>query len=82
MAGLGRKLIAKNVRALRATKGMSQEDLAGAAEMDRSYVSLIENEHYSISIDQIEKLADAFGIAVHELLHPATAAQADDTRHK
>jgi len=77
MSGLGRKLIAKNVRALRAAKGMSQEDLAGAAEIDRSYVSMVENERYSLSIDLIEKLADAFGIAIHELVHPDTAARLD-----
>jgi DNA-binding XRE family transcriptional regulator len=82
MAGLGRKLIAKNVRELRAAKGMSQEDLAGAAQIDRSYVSLIENEHFSISIDQIEKLADALGIAIHELLLADAAERLDGTNRK
>jgi len=82
MAGMGRKLIAKNVRELRAAKGMSQEDLAGAAQIDRSYVSLIENEHFSISIDQIEKLADAFGIAIHELLQADTTERVGDVNHK
>ena len=82
MAGMGRKLIAKNVRELRAAKGMSQEDLAGAAQIDRSYVSLIENEHFSISIDQIEKLADAFGIPIHELLQADTTERMSDANHK
>lgn len=52
---------------------MSQEDLAGAAEIDRSYVSLIENEHFSISVDQIEKIAAILGVEIHEMLHPDTA---------
>ena len=82
MAGMGRKLIAKNVRELRAAKGMSQEDLAGAAQIDRSYVSLIENEHFSISIDQIEKLAEAFGIPIHELLQADTTERMSDANHK
>lgn len=75
MAGVGRKLIARNVRALRNAREMSQEDLAGAAQIDRSYISLIENEHYSISVDQIEKIAGVFGVELHELLDPGTAGQ-------
>lgn len=73
MTSEARKLIAKNVRALRAARNMTQEDLAGAAEIDRSYVSMIENEHFSVSIDLIAKMADVFGVAVHEMLHPDTA---------
>jgi len=49
---------------------MSQEDLAGAAQIDRSYVSLIENEHFSISVDQIEKIADVLGVEIHEMFDP------------
>jgi len=56
---------------------MTQEDLAGAAEIDRSYVSLIENAHYSVSIDLLAKMAEVFGIAVHEMLHPDTAKSAE-----
>ncbi|QUT05635.1 helix-turn-helix transcriptional regulator [Sphingobium phenoxybenzoativorans] len=70
-----RRLIARNVRALRVAKGMTQEDLAGAAEIDRSYVSLIENAHFSISVDQVEKLATVFGVAIFEMFHPDTAAK-------
>ncbi|HZV09441.1 MAG TPA: helix-turn-helix transcriptional regulator [Novosphingobium sp.] len=77
MSKLGRKIIARNVRALRAAKGMSQEDVAGAVQMDRSYLSQIENGHYSISIDTVEKLADLFGVPLHEMLHPDTAAKVE-----
>jgi transcriptional regulator with XRE-family HTH domain len=70
---MARRLIARNLRALRAARGMSQEDLAGAAEIDRSYVSMIENEHFSISVDQIEKLAAVLGVEIHEMLRADTA---------
>ena len=70
MTGVARKLFARNVRALRTARGMSQEDLAGAAQIDRSYVSLIENEHFSISVDQIEKIADALGVEIREMFDP------------
>lgn len=72
-----RRLIARNVRALRAAHDMTQEDLAGAAEIDRSYVSMLENEHYSVSVDLIAKMAEVFGVAPYELLHPDTAERAE-----
>ena len=77
MTNEARRLIARNVRALRTVHGMTQEDLAGAAEIDRSYVSLIENERYSVSVDLIAKLADVFRVAPYELLHPDTAKRAE-----
>ena len=73
-----RSLFARNVRALRKARRLSQEDLAGATQIDRSYISNIENAHYSISIDQIEKLASAFGVEVYELFHPDTAERIDN----
>jgi transcriptional regulator with XRE-family HTH domain len=73
MTGAGRKLFAENMRALRTARKMSQEDLAGAAQIDRSYVSLIENEHFSISLDQIEKIADALGVEIREMFDPGRA---------
>jgi transcriptional regulator with XRE-family HTH domain len=77
MTGVARSLFARNVRALRAARGMSQEDLAGAAQIDRSYISLIENAHFSISLDQIEKIADAFGIQIYDLFQLDMAPETD-----
>ena len=77
MVGKARELIAQNVRALRRVRGMTQEDLAGAAEIDRSYVSEIENAKFSASADLVEKLADVFGVAIYEMFHPETAARHD-----
>jgi transcriptional regulator with XRE-family HTH domain len=68
----GRTLLAKNLQGLRELYEMTQEDLAGAAEIDRSYVSMIENGKFAASIDMIEKIADAFHVAIDEMLHPDT----------
>jgi len=73
MAGKARRLLAVNLRALRLAHGLTQEDLAGAAEIDRSYVSEIENERYSASADIIEKLAAALRVDIFEMFHPDTA---------
>ncbi len=72
-----RRLIATNLRSLRAAHRMTQEDLAAAANVDRSYISEIENEHKSVSSDLIEDLAEVFGIEIFEMFHPATAKKVD-----
>jgi len=47
---------------------MSQEALASKASIDRTYVSALERERYAVSIDTLEKLADALGVPAAELL--------------
>lgn len=69
-----RKVLAENIRALRAEKGWSQEDLALEAEVHRTFVAHVEREARNISLDNIEKLAKALGVAVFELLQPKTRA--------
>jgi len=54
-----RKVFAKNLRALRVGAGLSQEELAFRADIDRTYVSALERGLYSASIVTIEKLAKA-----------------------
>lgn len=76
MTGEARRIIAENMRLLREARGWSQEDLAGASEIDRSYISEVENEHKSISADMVEKLALAFGVDIYEMFHPDTGTKA------
>lgn len=52
-----RDALARNLRRLRSERGLSQERLALEAEIDRSYVSLLETEKYSATIDMVERLA-------------------------
>ncbi|WP_296615396.1 helix-turn-helix transcriptional regulator [Sphingomonas sp.] len=80
MAGEARRLLAVNLRALRKARGMTQEDVAGVAEIDRSYVSEIENQRFSASLDMVERLAGAFGLPVHRMLDPDTARDASPRR--
>jgi transcriptional regulator with XRE-family HTH domain len=49
---------------------MSQEDLALEAELHRTFVAHVERGARNISIDNVEKLADALAIPIHELLRP------------
>lgn len=63
-----RDVFATNLRRLRHAKGMTQEDLADAAEISREYLSKLERSGYSASIDVIEQLAAALQVEPKLLL--------------
>jgi len=50
-------VFARNLRRLRSAHRLSQEALAEAAEIDRTYVSALERGRYSATIDMVAKLA-------------------------
>ena len=52
-----RQIVARNLRILRKQKGLSQEELAFQAGINRNYVGQIEREEKSPTIDTIEKLS-------------------------
>jgi transcriptional regulator with XRE-family HTH domain len=65
-----RDVLASNLRRLRAERRMSQEDLALEAELHRTFVSHVERGARNISLDNVEKLAKALAVPIHELLLP------------
>lgn len=64
-------LFSANVRAVRLARGMSQEELADRASLDRTYISSIERKLRNLSIQNIQKLAVALEVDPRELLSPA-----------
>ena len=52
-----REVLAKNLKRHRLAAGLSQEELAPRAEIDRTYVSSLERCNYAATVDIIEKLA-------------------------
>ena len=62
------KTIGKKIAEHRKKKGITQEDLAGLTEMDRSYLSEIENGHKSLSVISLLKIADALKVKPSKLL--------------
>ncbi|MFM0089306.1 helix-turn-helix transcriptional regulator [Paraburkholderia sediminicola] len=68
-----RAMLAANLRRLRRERGWSQEELAGRTELDRSFIAHVEREARNISLDNIEKLADAFEVPVFVLLQRDSA---------
>jgi transcriptional regulator with XRE-family HTH domain len=69
--GLARELLAANLRRLRAERSWSQEDLALEANLHRTFVAHVERRVRNISIDNVEKLAQALNVPVHQLLMPS-----------
>ena len=69
-----RRLLAQKLRLLRMIQGWSQETLAQVSGLDRSYVGSIERGERNVSLDNIEKLASAFDIALDELLGAPNAS--------
>ena len=57
-----RSVLAANLKQLRNEAGMSQEELAEAAQLDRTYISALERCRYAASVDVLERLADALKI--------------------
>ena len=63
-----RGVLAKNLQRLRKERGWSQEAYADKVGIDRTYVSALERERYSATIDVVERLAGAFAVDPIELL--------------
>ena len=66
------QLLGENVRHYRKLKGMTQEQLAIAAGMERSYVSDLERGTRNPSVLALGRLAEALGIEPPMLLDART----------
>ena len=69
-APTARELLAMNIVRLRKERGWSQEDLALESGLHRTFVAHVERQVRNISIDNIERLANALQIDIHVLLLP------------
>ncbi|MBQ3491262.1 MAG: helix-turn-helix transcriptional regulator [Oscillospiraceae bacterium] len=64
------KVFGANVRKYRLEKKFSQEKFAELSGLHRTYISDIECFRRSISLDNIQKIADALGIETYKLFIP------------
>lgn len=67
-AGGSRVVLALNLIRLRRDKGWSQEALAFEAGLHRTFVAHVERRVRNISLDNLDKLAQALGVTAADLL--------------
>ncbi|GMV77979.1 MAG: hypothetical protein AMXMBFR79_11120 [Chitinophagaceae bacterium] len=56
------------VRELRKGKNLSQEELSYKADLHRTYIGMIERAEKNITLANIEKIANALGTSIDNLL--------------
>ena len=61
--------VGKRVKELRNKLGISQEELADIAELDRTYITSVECGKRNISIVNVEKLANALNVRLSEFFN-------------
>ncbi|MBR4286416.1 MAG: helix-turn-helix transcriptional regulator [Clostridia bacterium] len=62
------KVFGNNLKKYRTTMGISQEAFANKCGMHRTYISAIECYRRSISLENIQRIADALDIDSYKLL--------------
>jgi len=71
-----REVLALNLRKIRHARGLSQEELAHRADIDRTYISALERCVYAAGIDVVDRLARVLGVEAADLLRrPPVAAK-------
>ena len=57
-----REVVGRNLRRLRRSRRLSQEELADQAGINRNYVGMLEREENAATVDMLEKLADVLDV--------------------
>jgi transcriptional regulator with XRE-family HTH domain len=65
-----RAIVGRNVRALRQSKGLTQEQLAFEADLDLTYVGGIERGKRNPSLLVMVRLSEALSVELAELIQP------------
>lgn len=61
--------LGQGIRELRTKSDLSQEKLAFTSDLDRTYIGSVERGERNISIINLQKIATALNVELHELLN-------------
>jgi len=67
MAKTAAQKFGENMKKIRLEKGMSQGDICRSVDLDRAYVSNVENGKQNLTISTMEKVAKALGVSIDTL---------------
>ena len=73
MEGELQKIAGANIRAYRTAKGVSQEELADALGVHRTYMGGVERGERNLTLRSLERLADRMGVDPVDLLRRPSA---------
>ncbi len=57
-----RRIVARNLKRLRLERGLSQEELADLAKLNRNYIGMIERQENAATVLTLEALAKALEV--------------------
>ena len=75
-------MLGDELRKAREDADLTQEQLSFAANLDRSYISLLENNRKSPTVDVLFRLCDALGVTASSLLARVEATRKPKTKKK
>ena len=64
-----KKNFGQTMKSIRKTKGLSQESLALACNLDRTYIGGVERGERNVSLVNIHKIATALKVPAKDLFH-------------
>ena len=67
-----KEILASNLRRLRTSAGLSQEELADRAGLHRTYISSVERAHRNVSLENLFKIARGLEVNAQELIGPVS----------
>ena len=62
-------LVGGNIRKMRMSQKMSQNQLAFEAGITREFVNKLESGNYNVSVNTLEKMAEILGVEVRDLFN-------------
>lgn len=68
-----RAILAENLRNLRHSRNLSQDELAVISGLHRTYIGSVERCERNVTLSTLEMLASALGVSVPELLSKKSA---------
>lgn len=74
------KRIAKNTKAKRLERGLSQQDLANKTRLTVRYISRLENTSPNITLDVLERLAKGLACSIGDLIGDDKNVLANDSQ--